>query len=196
MSRAKDRADRIRAEIPLVGVLASYGYRVQRYGEEQQFSCDLHGDGRDSKPSARVYPDTNTFYCWGCQRSRDAIELTKEKEGLDFSAACRALEERHGLPALPWSEDAEPDNTISVTSILNAAGSATFEKESTRFETFLKGLTDDRDLPLKAILVWWEAYDKLCYLQQQGTESLPGILQLKQKILTTIKEYHARNQTH
>jgi intein/homing endonuclease len=65
MSRAKQRADRIRQDIDIVQVLADYGYKVNPGGgdREQQFSCDLHGDGSDSKPSARVYPSSNSWYC-------------------------------------------------------------------------------------------------------------------------------------
>lgn len=64
-SRAKQRADRIRSEVPIIRVLADYGYHVNPDGEdrEQQFSCDLHGSGQDRKPSARVYPSTNSWYC-------------------------------------------------------------------------------------------------------------------------------------
>lgn len=65
MSRAKQRADRIREEVEIVQVLADYGYHVSAHGgdREQQFSCDLHGDGSDSKPSARAYPSSNSWYC-------------------------------------------------------------------------------------------------------------------------------------
>ena len=79
MGRAKDAADRIRAEVPIVDVLYGYGYAVHPDGEdrEQQFSCDLHGDGADTKPSARVYPDGGSFHCFACGRSRDAITLVR-----------------------------------------------------------------------------------------------------------------------
>ncbi len=64
MSRSKQRADRIRAEVPILEVLATYGYRVTVGGDrEQQFQCDLHGDGKDGKPSARVYPDEGHWFC-------------------------------------------------------------------------------------------------------------------------------------
>ena len=63
MSRLKERIARIREEIPIATVLAHYGYRVRDDGgeREQQFPCDLHGDGQDNTPSARAYDDH-----WNC----------------------------------------------------------------------------------------------------------------------------------
>lgn len=64
MSRAADAAARINQHVSIENILAAYGYRVRPGGgREQQFSCDLHGDGRDGRPSARVYPDSNSWYC-------------------------------------------------------------------------------------------------------------------------------------
>lgn len=65
MGRSKQRVERIKKEIPIIAVLASFGYQVRSDGgdREQQFPCDLHGDGQDNKPSARVYPDSQQFYC-------------------------------------------------------------------------------------------------------------------------------------
>jgi len=65
MGRARKRADRIRETIPIVSVLADYGYEVRTDGgdREQQFACNLHGDGNDVKPSARVYPHSNSWHC-------------------------------------------------------------------------------------------------------------------------------------
>lgn len=65
MGRSRQRADRIRALIPIEEVLLHYGYQVRADagGREQQFCCDLHGDGQDTKPSARVYPESASWYC-------------------------------------------------------------------------------------------------------------------------------------
>ena len=122
MGRAKAAADRIRAEVPIVDVLYEYGYHVHPDGEdrEQQFSCDLHGDGADTKPSARVYPDSASFHCFACGRSRDAITLVREKEGIDFWPAVKALEARYGLDPLPWEGPEEPRKDKAVHKINEA----------------------------------------------------------------------------
>lgn len=183
-SRAKQRADRIRSEVPIIRVLADYGYHVNPDGEdrEQQFSCDLHGSGQDRKPSARVYPSTNSWYCFGCGQTRDAIQTCRAKEGKDFWAAIQALETRYRLPPLPWEEDIAPA-TVSdiVREHLNADFS--FEEQKNRVLRFLQNATDERETPLAQLLTWWETFDQIVYevesmacTEQQGSARCEHLL--------------------
>ena len=65
MSRSARRLAQIKSEVPIQQVLFDYGYKIHMGGQfqEQQFPCDLHGDGQDGKPSARMYPASNQWYC-------------------------------------------------------------------------------------------------------------------------------------
>ena len=169
MSRSKERADRIRAEIPIVEVLASYGYRVDAGADrEQQFQCDLHGDGRDGKPSARVYPDEGHWYCFACARSRDAIQTVREKEGLEFSAACAALEKRFNLPPLPWVEESESTGWEAALE----APPVTASDAHVRTSRFLTSITREKSLPLRAVLLAWERIDRLATRLENDSEGL------------------------
>ena len=174
MSRARQRADRIREEIPITQVLADYGYTIHAdYGGEQQFSCDLHGDGSDSKPSARVYPDSNSAYCFACDRTRDAIGYVQEKEGKSFWDAVKALESRYGLGGMEYEDDGEGWSQKAPEAGLGAAiteittTTEPFDKVAKRTRTFLDSLTSGKDLPLGAITRLWEAYDKIMYYRDK-----------------------------
>ena len=189
MGRARRRADRIREEIDIALVLADYGYPVHPGGgSEEQFPCDLHGDGHDNKPSGRMYPDSNSWYCFACDRSRDSIETAREKEGLTFWDAVKALEARYKLPPLPWEdEDQEeydanrkPKAEDEVAAALDH--SRTFADVQKRLRTLLDNVTHDRDLAMKVTLSRWEAFDKVCYLvdkeflpEDKGREALNKI---------------------
>lgn len=174
VSRAKKRADRIRAEVPIQRVLADYGYQVDAaYDGEQQFGCDLHGDGMDNKPSARVYPISASWYCFSCDRSRDAIETVREKEGMDFWAALKALETRHNLPALPWDDDdrvrdyhleTKPQGAVAqVAAALDPT--KTFADDQRVVERHLLGLTADRDPgTMEGLLKFWEQFDAIAWM--------------------------------
>jgi len=167
MSRARRRADRIREEVDITQLLADYGYQVHAgYTGEEQFSCDLHGDGHDTKPSARVYPESQSWYCFACDQTRDCIETVREKEGIGFWEAIRVLEKRYNLPPLPWEDDGEDVRRPSPESVVAEAlkSGRTWEDDRKRVHTLLTNLTKDRDLAMMLTAKLWEAFDKVDYL--------------------------------
>lgn len=193
MSRARARADRIRKAIPITSVLASYGYAVHEgQDRQQQFSCDLHGDGQDSKPSARVYPETQQWYCFACATSRDAIQTVREKENLDFRGACDVLESRFKLPPLPWtSEDGEePEGGRGGTSEdLFFIPPPTAQEGKERVRKLLLGITQEKALALKDTLLLWEEFDRLCsFLEKDPEGLLDEFMNLRNRVVRTISQ--------
>lgn len=170
-SRMRARTDRIRAEIPIVQVLADLGYAVNSDGgdREQQFSCDLHGTGQDTKPSARVYPESSSWYCFACDTTRDAVATTMVKENLTFIQACRVLEQRFHLPPLPWIDDAslagEPRPKTFIQQIADTLlePGATWVSERDRTARLLDGMIIEKDLSMLDIMGGWEAFDMLVH---------------------------------
>jgi DNA primase len=162
MSNAKKAAERIREEVPILNVLVDYGYGVHPDGgdREQQFSCDLHGDGSDSKPSARVYPDSASFYCFACGRTRDAVTLVREKEGLDFWPAVRVLEKRYGLPPMKWvpeEREASAQDKVSAALAVTVPVRTVFQ----RTEKFLLSMCRERAAEHWQLAALWEAHDQV-----------------------------------
>lgn len=175
-TRSERRVARIHEVIRIDKVLEGYGYRVQSNTDrEQQFSCDLHGDGTDSKPSARVYPATNQWYCWACSRSRDAIQTVREKENLSFHDAIEKLEKTYGLPSLPWDEgDREEKPTDEVAAILDAPYA---DPVRVRAERIIRALTMERTESLNRVLKMWEVFDRARKLEESGdTEPMRSLL--------------------
>jgi hypothetical protein len=168
--RLKRRVGRIRKAISLAQVLEDCGYAVRAHDSdrEQQFSCDLHGDGQDNTPSARVYPD-NWFYCFACGTQRDAIALLQEREGLEFIEAVEALEKRYNLPQMSWDDD-EEDEDEDVEAHLNREERnrrrpvQSYEEEQHRIRQLLSAVTREKDLRMQPTWSLWEAYDKIAYL--------------------------------
>jgi CHC2 zinc finger len=165
VSHSRRRADRIRETIPMARVLADYGYTVNPDGgdREQQFPCDLHGDGRDGKPSGRLYPSSNSMYCFACGRARDAVSLAMEKEGLKFGDALDKLERRYGLPYLPNDGGSDDDDDgprpESVADVLSERP-VPYEEASDRADRFLRRITSARALPMTDTLLFWSAFDR------------------------------------
>ena len=187
MSRAKRAADRIRECVSLVQVLSDYGYEVEPQEYEQQFSCDLHGDGRDSKPSARVYPDSGQFFCFACGRSRDVITLVREKEGITFYEAVRKLEHRFGLDPLPWEDEEEKPLTAREQVEASLRVTESSEQTLNRLNSFLLNLCREKSLEAHKCVALWEAYDRIVLWKDQG-KSEPEICMLALKVLASAKE--------
>jgi hypothetical protein len=190
VSRAQQAAERIRVEIPLIRVLEDYGYQVDSRGEdrEQQFSCDLHGDGNDTKPSARVYPDGGQFFCFACGSSRDAVALVQEKEGVEFWQAVRVLEQRYNLEPLPWDPTADERPATVAEEVEQALDRTELPEQALeRVARFVDNLTRERSLTPQKCAGLWEAHDRVAALHRDGGEAA-AVVRLSHKVLQRAKE--------
>jgi len=53
----------------------------------------------ESKPSLKLYPQTNSFYCFSAGRGGDVIKFYQDLKNIDFKTALRQLSERLGIDA-------------------------------------------------------------------------------------------------
>jgi len=189
MSRANRRVARVK-DLPIAELLTGYGYPIHGGNREEQFPCDLHGDGLDNKPSGRFYPESNTVYCFTCDKTRDTIELVREKQGLDFWGAVKFLEQKFGLPALPWEADDKGSWDATSYQVKQILGSRkTFEDTLRRLTNVIQDMRDF-SIPMSEILTFWEARDKLAwkFAKQQLSEDQARAAAdvLRQRILALI----------
>lgn len=187
------RRGRIRAVVKIADLLRDYGYAVRDHDHEQQFSCDLHGDGSDSKPSARYYPKSNSFYCWACGRTRDPVSLVEEKEGLSFTQALKALETRYGLPEIKEAPEQDFSAVLAAIGVVDA-----YDEEQRRAKVFLHNITLERALPLESVLKLWESFDRVAYEHEQGDSAPTAMLMHKVRSVAkaTWMKYEGICQVH
>lgn len=198
---SKKRAERIRKEVPIAQVLYNYGYRVHAdlsEVHEQQFSCDMHGDGTDNKPSARVYPATQSWYCWGCGQSRDAISTVRDKEGLRFHQACAFLERKFGMEPMPVPKDFGDPDKIELSDFSREKRTVTFNSEAYRLARLIEIQSQERTMTMKVILGFWEAFDCICWRVRRKhwkeESGLLGLSRLKHKLNLKVLEYYAQDE--
>ena len=207
MSRWRNRIAQIKEKIPISQLLADYGYKVRSDSgdREQQFPCDLHGDGRDNKPSGRAYPVSASWYCWACSKYRDAIETVREKErkkdgsGLTFREAIDFLEQKYGLPSVPWDDEdaaiaAQPREPTPSKDQAFADGRS-FAAESLRLRKTLEWITKDREFPMDAVLTLWETLDGIDWLLEEEKLSEPKAREALKIVSTRINDLLTKEPT-
>ncbi|MEA4911227.1 MAG: DNA primase [Oscillospiraceae bacterium] len=86
----------------IVEVIDAY-VTLRRRGRLYTGLCPFHNE---KTPSFTVYPDTQSYYCFGCGAGGDVITFIKQKENLEYIEAVKLLAARAGL-AMP--EDANDD---------------------------------------------------------------------------------------
>lgn len=74
-------------------VLGSY-INLKRRGRTLVGLCPFHGE---KTPSFTVYPETASFYCFGCGAGGDVITFIKRIENLDYLDAVKFLADRAGM---------------------------------------------------------------------------------------------------
>jgi DNA primase len=84
----------------ITDVVGSY-VQLKRKGRLYGGLCPFHSE---KTPSFYVYPDTQSFYCFGCGAGGDVITFTKKINSLDYVEAVKLLAGRAGMP-----EPAEDD---------------------------------------------------------------------------------------
>lgn len=77
----------------IVDLIGSY-VQVRRRGRIYTGLCPFHNE---KTPSFTVYPDTQSFYCFGCGTGGDAITFIKLRENLEYIEAVKLLAARAGM---------------------------------------------------------------------------------------------------
>ncbi len=74
-------------------VIGSY-VSLKRAGSNLKGLCPFHSE---KTPSFTVYPQDNSFYCFGCGAGGDVITFIKKRENLDYPDAIEFLANRAGI---------------------------------------------------------------------------------------------------
>jgi len=89
----EEQVRRVKERIDLVQLMGEYT-PMRKSGATFTGCCPFHGE---RTPSMFVYPDSQTYHCYGCGAHGDAITLIREKERLEFSDAIEMLAKRAGI---------------------------------------------------------------------------------------------------
>lgn len=86
-ARGKIDVDTIKAKSDIVTVIENYT-ELRKSGKNFTGRCPIH---QDKHPSMTVYPDQQSWHCFGCNRGGDVIAFIMAVENTDFRGATTIL---------------------------------------------------------------------------------------------------------
>ncbi len=93
MRFTEDFLDKLRDGNDIESVISGY-IELRRRGRNLVGLCPFHNE---KTPSFTVYPETNSFFCFGCGMGGDVIGFIRNIEHLDYIDAVKLLADRAGL---------------------------------------------------------------------------------------------------
>ncbi|MGN1347231.1 MAG: DNA primase, partial [Eubacteriales bacterium] len=103
----------IRYRCDIESVISSY-VSLKRAGSNLKGLCPFHSE---KTPSFTVYPETQSFYCFGCGAGGDVITFVMRTENLDYVAAVETLAKRAGI-TLPEFGERQRSDGVTRTRVL------------------------------------------------------------------------------
>ena len=102
MTYSDDFLEQLRAACPME-IIAANSVNLIRRGRHYVCNCPFHSE---RSPSCTIFPDTQSFYCFGCGAGGDVITWVRRMENLEFPEAVKVLAEKSGLQ-VPDDKEAE-----------------------------------------------------------------------------------------
>ena len=111
--------EQIKSKIDIVDLIGEV-VKLKRAGRSYSGLCPFHGE---KTPSFHVFPETQTWHCFGaCATGGDIFNFVMKRENVDFSGALRILAERAGVTLMAQTpRDAEEGERIKRIRELNEA---------------------------------------------------------------------------
>lgn len=100
--------DEIKSRLDIVEVMSTSGIELRRTGRSYIGFCPFHHNV--NTPAFTVYPDTQSFYCFGCQAHGSVFDFVMRQQGLEFREALQQLAQQAGIELRPRTpEETEQD---------------------------------------------------------------------------------------
>lgn len=109
MKYPREWIDSVRERSDIVELIGSY-VTLRRAGSNYTGLCPFHSE---RTPSFTVFPDTQSFFCFGCEAGGDAFTFVMRSENLEYPAAVEFLAKRAGIQIPETHEDSDQPRGIS-----------------------------------------------------------------------------------
>ena len=126
---------------------------LQRSGKSYKGHCPFHNE---RTPSFYVFPESQTWRCFGCNEGGDAFTFVEKQQGVDFREALHYLAEKAGIAVEEQGSGRDPEE----------------ERERSAARERLRKMNEEALLWYhQALLRSREASDARAYLQSRGVNA-------------------------
>jgi DNA primase len=116
--------DQIKERIDVVEFISAY-VQLRKSGRNFVGFCPFHSNTRT--PAFYVFPDTQSYHCFGCKASGTVFDFLMQREGLEFRDALEQLAKRAGVELRERTEQDEQQDRLRTRLLeINAAAAAFF----------------------------------------------------------------------
>lgn len=170
----EEQLRRVKDAVDLVEVMADYA-PPQKAGAQFKVCCPFH---QERTPSCYIYPDQQTYHCFGCGAHGDVITLVREQEGLDFVDAVEYLARRAHIELVfeergssaPSMDRSEREQLLAAMVFAQGfyARQLWLDQSAAPARNYLKGRGIDQELAQRFALGWAPGRGVLCTAARQA----------------------------
>lgn len=117
--------EQIKDRVDIVELIAAK-VQLRKTGRSFVGFCPFHSNTRT--PAFTVYPESQSFHCFGCKASGTVFDFVMRSEGIEFREALELLAQRTGVELTPRTAlDDERDHVAERLGEINAAAARFFQ---------------------------------------------------------------------
>ncbi|HEX5688566.1 MAG TPA: DNA primase [Roseiflexaceae bacterium] len=122
--------DQIKERIDIVEFISPY-VNLRKAGRNYIGFCPFHTNTKT--PAFTVFPDSQSYHCFGCKASGTVFDFLMQREGLEFRDALEQLARRAGVELRERTEKDEQQDQLRTRLLdINAAAAAFFHHQLVR----------------------------------------------------------------
>jgi DNA primase len=116
--------DQIKERVDIVELISAH-VQLRKSGRNFVGFCPFHPNSKS--PAFYVFPDTQSYHCFGCKASGTVFDFLMQREGLEFRAALEQLAQRAGVQLRERTEQDEQQDQLRTRLLdINSAAAAFF----------------------------------------------------------------------